>query len=188
MPGTRALLEGCSSDYLVTNCMRRLGITSWDRKVVPYLDSLPLHAHRPTPDMVSIDCVEPSKNRIKVYFRCYDKTFRGVLDRLTLGGRLNDEGIQNLVPALQELWELLFPGIGIDDQLPVKDASRPSWLGFLVYYEMKLGTDEITPKVYIPVRQYCANDMEVVNVLERYLNMKGLDIARTYGDVTKRIL
>ncbi|KAJ3512850.1 hypothetical protein NLJ89_g3285 [Agrocybe chaxingu] len=116
LPQARARITGESEDQLVTECMTRLGLSvSWSA-VLSYMSSLPRET-RPSTEMVSVDCLEPSRNRLKVYFRAHDHTLSAIEHHMTLGGTLDGEVVQNTLRVVRNLWEFLFPGVGRDQPL-----------------------------------------------------------------------
>lgn len=184
-PEPRAYLEGCSSFDLVSNCMRELGITGWD-EVLRYINTLP---NKPTIPMVSVDLVEPSKNRIKVYFRYFDRTLDDAIDHLTLGGTLKDIGTQKTVESIRQFSAYLFPGVPGDAALRSNPLRANSdWPGFLIYFEMGLNRPTIATKLYIPVRQYCDSDLAIVESVAKYFKDNGLAVGQRYSQTFKELL
>jgi len=63
--------------------------------------------------------------------------------------------------VIKNLWSF-FPGIKYHEHiklsLPKKVAHR-----FLIYFKIKLGSNHLWPKVYIPIYHYCESDMFITN-------------------------
>ncbi|CAA7268858.1 unnamed protein product [Cyclocybe aegerita] len=186
LPHARAQITGESEDQLVTECMARLGLSVGWNAVLSYMSSLPAET-RPSTEMVSVDCLESSRNRLKVYFRARDRTLSGIEQHMTLGGALDGEAVQNTLRVVRNLWGFLFPGVGRDQPLSPR-ADKAFLPGFLIYYEMKLGNPTPFPKVYIPVRQYCESDSQIIDGVSRYLASLNISVRRDYASEVKRLL
>jgi DMATS type aromatic prenyltransferase len=174
-PSVRSAVTGTPTESIVGNCMSQLGVgVTWDTIIMPYFTSLPKE-FRPIPDMVSVDCLAPSRNRVKVYFRAHLSTLNAITEMVTLGDIISDEYIVQTVSTLQHLWGLFFPGVAHDTPLPTtrKGPYYPS--GFLIYYEMVPGRRLPIPKVYIPVRHYCRDDAQIAAAISHYFKDTGLD-------------
>ncbi|KAJ7802995.1 tryptophan dimethylallyltransferase-domain-containing protein [Mycena olivaceomarginata] len=174
LPHVRAALEGVSDFSLVNNCISDLGVEDCWGPASSYFDSIP-ESNRPTIAMVAVDCLEPAKNRAKVYIRTQNSSFNDIVELLTLGGRISDEYVAQTVSAMRHLWRLFFPGVADDTPLSSKRGPEYYPTGFLIYYEMSLGRAVLVPKVYIPVRHYCDSDSQIATALSRYFKDVGLD-------------
>lgn len=177
IPKLRAQSKNCPEQDIVTNCVQELGLMDAWSEVLLYIGLLsPFHS--PLIEMVAVDCVNPAKNRLKVYFRYHDNTLNAMIDHITLGGRIVDESARKAVSALRVLWALLFPGVEPAEPLPVEESKR-MWPGFLIYYELTPRSSIPFSKIYIPVRQYCKNDAQIAHAVSQYLlstdNAAGLD-------------
>jgi DMATS type aromatic prenyltransferase len=190
MPHMRAALEGVTDFRLVKTCMSELGFSdSWE-PAASYLQSMP-DLVRPSIAMVAVDCLEPAKNRIKVYVRTQSSSFSDIADLLTLGGLIADEYVCQTLSAMRHLWSLLFPGVA--DDVPLSESSTRDAKyyppGFLIYYELALGRAIPIPKVYIPVRRYCDNDEHIASALSQYFkDVKLDDIGESYKSDLERVL
>ncbi|KAF9552276.1 aromatic prenyltransferase [Agrocybe pediades] len=172
IPKLRAASDKCSEETLVTNCLRSMAIPSMESSwslVTQYLDSLPPTTPRPTLEMVAVDSVSPSKNRIKIYYRSHENTIEAIIQHLTLGGTLNDPTTLQTISIFRTLSGYLFPGASTTDAL----MSKRNWPGFLMYFELTPKSQVPFPKVYIPVRQYCANDAQIADAVGKYLRSTG---------------
>lgn len=188
LPYVRASLEGIADFSLVKACMSEIGVQdSWEM-AASYIQSMP-ELIRPTVAMVAVDCVEPSKNRAKVYVRTHSSSFNDIADLLTLGGKISDEYVAHTLSAMRHLWHLLFPGVGYNTPLTSKRGPEYYPTGFLIYYEMALGRAIPIPKIYIPVRHYCDSDSKIARALSQYFKDVGLkEIGGRYEADLKKIL
>ncbi|KAJ7625668.1 aromatic prenyltransferase [Roridomyces roridus] len=152
-----------------------LGLSHGWKILGEHLESLP-EVDRPTPTMVAIDCLEPAKNRAKVYVRVPESSssFNAIARLLTLGGQICDQSVEYTLSALRRLWGLLFPGVGEDEPLLCRGGQEYYPRGFVLYYEMALARRVPIPKVYIPVRHYCDTDEQIAAAISQYLMDGGL--------------
>lgn len=186
LPHVRARAMGLSQADIVNACMSQLKVgSSWDL-VLSHIDSYQQDV-KPYPDMLAVDCLEPSKNRVKVYFRTHSTSFNAIVHLMTLGGKLTGPSILETVSTIRCLWSLFFPGVDPDKPLTPK---RPEHcpLGFLIYFEMSLGRLTPIPKVYIPVRHYCDNDAQVAHALSEYYATINQDFGKRYISDLRRLL
>lgn len=171
LPHLRSQATGVSRTELVTNCMTALGLESPWAMILSYISTLPLD-HQAGPEIVSVDCVESSKNRAKVYIRTQASSLRTIIDLMTLGGTLSSPSILSAIATLRHLWHLLFE---VDEDVSLQSTSPGHYAsGFVVYFEMGLGRPTPLPKAYIPVRHYCDNDMQIAKALAQYYKEIGL--------------
>lgn len=174
IPKLRAQIDQSSGEDVVTRCIQQLGSMddSWSM-VTSYLDSLPASS-RPSMEMVAVDTLTPSRNRIKVYYRSHDNTIDAIVNHLTLGGRLaNDESTRDTISVFRNLCGYLFPGVASDEPLITSSKFKRDLPGFLMYFELTPRTAVPFPKVYVPVRQYCANDAQIADAIGKYLRSTG---------------
>lgn len=151
---------------VVTNCMVQLDLQKQWAKVTAYAESLPTHLTA-TPEIVSVDCIEASRNRVKIYFRTPASSLNDLVALFTLGGQLSDPAIVKTVTTLRHLWKLLFASVGDDEPVLSKSPNHYA-SGFVVYFELGVGRETPAPKIYLPVRHYCANDEEVGRAMSQY--------------------
>lgn len=116
-------------------------------------------------EMLAIDLLRPQISRVKIYFRSQDTDFASVMRIMTLNGRVRNEAIVKGLKELRLLWDELFHTTAEEGLPPVIHRTA----GILYYVELKIGTNVPAVKVYLPVRQYVANDQHVVAYLGRYL-------------------
>ncbi|TFK33163.1 aromatic prenyltransferase [Crucibulum laeve] len=178
LPHYRAKVMNVSEESLVQDCMTALGVGSPCDRLFAFTESLPKDK-RPSIAMVAVDCLEPSKNRAKVYFRTHVSTFNDIKDLLTLGGSLSGPIIIDTLAILHRLWELFFPGVAADESL-VPTFPERFQPGFMIYFEMILGQQTLHPKVYIPVRQYCKSDAQIGSAISKYYEGINDDFSQRY--------
>ncbi|KAF5347551.1 hypothetical protein D9756_010699 [Leucocoprinus leucothites] len=179
LPHFRATKTEVSQEDLVTECISRIGLTDPWSRVLSFMSTIPKN-ERPVPDMVAIDCMPSTQNRIKVYFRCDVTSLDEVIHIVRLGGALdNDPLIKEITDLIEELWGHFFPGLGRFEHIT---PSRPRKLahGFLIYFEMKLGSNRMWPKVYFPVRQYCESDTFIANAISKFYAPYNDDFSKRY--------
>lgn len=137
--------------------------------------------NRPRVEMAAIDCVEPSKSRIKIYVRIPHTAMNKVCDAYTLGGRLTSPSVQTGVKVLKELWPLLLhvpEGLSDDDELP-SNSHRTA--GTIFNFEIRPGGKFPEPKIYVPVKHYAKSDMAIAKGLSKFFALKGWnDAAQSY--------
>lgn len=117
------------------------------------------------PFMVAIDCVAPSLSRLKVYARCQDTTFESVEAIMS-----NFDSSQSMVKAIMELrhlWELT---LFFKEHLSSGHVTRSNYTsGILYYFEIRDQSEHVTPKVYLPVKHYGRNDLDIATGLGKFL-------------------
>lgn len=131
-----------------------------------------------TVEIVAVDCVTPSKSRVKIYVRSRQTTFDSVIDMLTLGGRLPPLS-QTAISSLRELWVGFFGTPGSETSIlegPLPERPHCT-AGILYYFELKPGSPLPTSKVYLPVRHYAQNDEQIARCLSQYLEKRGQGLA-----------
>ncbi|KAJ7483256.1 aromatic prenyltransferase [Mycena latifolia] len=166
LPHIRSKSTGISPSALVTECMINLGLETPWRTVREFIETLP-HDLEVIPEIVSVDCLESSKNRAKVYLRTSAASLATISEIMTLGSTLTDPVVSETVCTLGRLWRLLFPTAGDTTTIPSRNSDHYA-SGFVVYFEMTLGSSLPLPKVYIPVRHYCKDDQFIAEALSSY--------------------
>lgn len=133
----------------------------------------------------AIDCVHPSKSRLKIYVRSPSTSFRSVRTVMTLGGKLNNRRSESALEELLELWRLTLrfeDQFSLDDELP---STTHETSGILYNFDVKPGNEIPEPKVYIPVKHYGLNDMAVAEGVATFLKKRGRD---SFNDNYQRML
>jgi DMATS type aromatic prenyltransferase len=119
-------------------------------------------------EIVAVDCVPAALSRLKIYFRSRATSFKSVRHVMTLGGVLRQPGMEEALRKLRLLWELVLgpaPGWSDEDEL---DVLRHRTAGMLYYFEFRPAADLPIPKLYIPVRHYAHNDLQIAAGLATY--------------------
>ncbi len=63
-------------------------------------------------EMLSINCIDPAKARIKIYGKTNDSSFANVRDIYTMGGKRGGEEVSEGLVAPKEFWKRL---LGLPD-------------------------------------------------------------------------
>ena len=121
-------------------------------------------------EMLAIDLVNPTKSRLKVYFRSRDTSFASVINIMTLGGRLRNSRIYLGLVDLHRLWKAFFGAYGPLDQPLDENGHRTA--GVLYNVEFRLGDSIPVAKIYIPVRHYSSSDAAVIKGLNDYFQYR----------------
>ena len=128
-------------------------------------------------EILAIDCVLPTKARLKIYVRSPHTSFRSVEDIMTLGDRNRRLQMAKSLEELHKLWDLVTgDGRPKSASQDLKHVSHRT-AGILYNFEIQHGKREPVPKVYIPVRHYGKNDLAVMQGLRSWLQMRNLDWA-----------
>jgi tryptophan 7-dimethylallyltransferase len=172
LPHIRSQATGISIDKLVTECMKTLGLEDPWAMVVRYLAVLPQH-YQAKIEVVAVDCVQPSDNRVKVYVRTQASSLRSIIDLMTLGGELSDPSILSAIATIRHLWLLFFSEADESVSIP---SLRPGHFGsgFSVYFEMRLNRSTPSTKAYIPIRHYCSDDAVIAQAMAQFYREIGL--------------
>ncbi|GAB1318078.1 4-O-dimethylallyl-L-tyrosine synthase [Madurella fahalii] len=192
MPTLKARFSGISSLELVQAAIREapeVG-SAYQAALTALSDYINSHnePERPVVEIVGIDCVDPSKSRIKIYVRSRKADFASMVDAMTLGGRTTPLPEQARL-GLAELWCAAF-GLENDtkallDPLPER---KHRTAGLLYYFELKAGSPCPKPKVYLPVRHYAQDDEQIARGLSSFLARRGKGVAGgSYDDGVTRL-
>ncbi|KAL9123288.1 MAG: hypothetical protein Q9187_000160 [Circinaria calcarea] len=137
------------------------------------------------PFMLAIDCVKPSKSRMKLYVQSPHTSFDSVRTIMTMGGQ-----IHGMDHALEELNELIKLTVGLDKdfpssrEIPASTAYAPAALanfkdlpillsGYLYYFDVAPGSSVPDIKFYIPIRRYGKDDLQIARGLTRWMESRG---------------
>lgn len=161
---------------------------SWDM-LLGFFHSLPPNI-APSIEIVAVDCVASSKNRLKVYARTPLTTLSTIKRFMTLDSAIGSQAISRALEQVSYFWGLLFPGIPDDEQPGVEESRlRHPTSGLLFYYELRGDSLQPLPKVYVPVRHLCKNDEEIVHAMEKlYRKVNNLEAVRKYGGLLRNTL
>ncbi|KAJ7310851.1 tryptophan dimethylallyltransferase-domain-containing protein [Mycena albidolilacea] len=154
MPRIRALVTKESPEEMMTRLTSRLGLDKPWAKITRFLSRF-LPGDGPKIDIVAVDCVPGAQNRIKIYFRTDLLSFSHMEYLLTLGGSLASADVS----TARLLWTALTDG--------TPTGSSRYFRSGLIYYELRPDRDDPTSKVYLPVRRYLENDLEISKSIER---------------------
>lgn len=180
IPEVKALKQCCSKFSLVLEVIARLSpdplMSSAFDAFSKYIQSSSPGKSYPELEMVALDCVPPSKSRIKIYVRSYNTSFDDVIEALTLGGVYHTKEFSKAIPAVEQLWRAV---LAVDPENP-SSKSLPviqhRTAGILYYYEFKPGSSTVGAKVYIPVRHYGINDRQIALGLSSFLKARGMHL------------
>ncbi|MCJ1375903.1 hypothetical protein MMC20_007141 [Loxospora ochrophaea] len=146
-------------------------------------------------EIFAIDCVAPTKSRLKIYMRSRSTAFDSVRTIMTLGGKLACPSLAHGLDELHTLWRLvLTQGQHQQQQRLFSSTSEPlrqkdhRTAGILYYFDIKQGAPLPCVKVYIPVRHYGQNDLAIAEGLATYLQGRGQGaLARKYMEALQGI-
>ncbi|KAM0552433.1 hypothetical protein ACHAPJ_007994 [Fusarium lateritium] len=119
-------------------------------------------------DMLALDLVDLDKSRLKIYFRDRRTNFNAVKEIMSVGGKIRGEEFKKGLQNLKRLWVVLLGTEGVPDDvsLPHRDHRTA---GILYNIEFRVGHILPKMKVYIPVRHYAKNDLQIVEALKSFL-------------------
>ncbi|KAF5584256.1 tryptophan dimethylallyltransferase 1 [Fusarium pseudocircinatum] len=119
-------------------------------------------------DMLALDLVPIDKSRLKIYFRDRRTDFRSVEEMMSLGGRMHGQEFDVGMRNLRNLWDALLGTSEVSDDVPLPYNNHRT-AGIL--YNVEFRTKSTTPKVkiYIPVRHYAKNDLQILKALGGFL-------------------
>jgi DMATS type aromatic prenyltransferase len=200
LPETVTLTTGTSKFDLISGVVRKLCEVpssssapislqkSWDM-LLGFFGSLP-PSLTPSIEIVAVDCVPSSVNRLKVYIRTPLTTLSTVKRFMTLDSVIESTAINRALEQVSYLWEILFPGLSDDKEPGVGESQlRHPTGGLLFYYELRGDSLHPLPKIYLPVRHLCKNDEEIVKAMEKlYRKTNNLEALRNYGRMLRDTL
>lgn len=167
--------EGPTGLAVFTNAIRgALSGSDSLEKVVQFLKTDP-EGSLLQPVLLAIDCVKPSRSRMKLYVHTPHTSFDSVRTIMTLGGQI--QGVDNALKELQELIKLI---VGLDKDFPSsKELPAPTavaeglYSGYAYYFDIAPGS--LTPdiKFYIPIRSYGGNDLKIAQGLINFMESRG---------------
>ena len=135
------------------------------------------------PDMLAIDCVKPSRSRLKLYAKSPRTCFDSIRNIMTMGGKIKGQD-----QALAELHELLKLVLGLEEDRP-SSAELPqrenvatatshdleTYNGMTYYFDIAPQASLPDVKLYIAVFRYGHNDLASAQGLADFLKMRGRD-------------
>ncbi|KAF5661755.1 tryptophan dimethylallyltransferase 1 [Fusarium heterosporum] len=147
-------------------------------------------------DMLALDLVPLGQSRLKVYFRDRRTNFNSVTEMMSLGGKVHGHQFDSGIRNLKSLWQALLN----TNELP-DDASLPQndhrTAGILYNVEFRAHSELPKVKIYIPVRHYAQNDMQIISALRGFLKKQCSNLpdapvepvyAEYYSDCLQKIL
>ena len=174
---TKAAVTGQSALNVITDGIRSL---ENDATKFPAYDGM-LHylTHSPVGRSlevlgIALDCVDPSKARLKLYVRSADTSFDSVRKVMCMDGLATVKSDQ----AMEDLWSLWKSVLNHGESFSSSDQLQPNshhTSGILYNFEIKANVPATDPKVYIPVKHYSANDRAVADGLTDFLSSRGGD-------------
>ncbi|KAJ7185512.1 tryptophan dimethylallyltransferase-domain-containing protein [Mycena filopes] len=179
MPHIRCLASGETPEQMMKRATDRMGLDKPWAKISQFLSRF-LPGDRPPIDIVAIDCIPETRNRLKIYFRTDLASYAQMECFLTLGGVLTDvdAGLRNA----RLMWDAV---TSAGERTERKASYFPA---ALIYYELKLGSDFPSSKAYLPVRRYLPNDLVIARTVENLgLQLKdGAAVASGYADLVQK--
>ncbi|EFQ96918.1 tryptophan dimethylallyltransferase [Nannizzia gypsea CBS 118893] len=121
-------------------------------------------------EMLSVDCVDDAESRIKIYVRIPHTALRKVKEAYCLGGRLTDDNTAQSLDLLDTAWRTMFRVTDDAAELP-HNSHRTA--GTIFNFEIRPGKWFPEPKVYLPVRHYCDNDLQIASRLQELFGRLG---------------
>lgn len=122
---------------------------------------------------LAVDCVDPSKSRLRLYVRSASTSWNHVCAILSMSGRLSNLDSGGTRNDLRELWHLLL-SLGKDfpssEELP---GTKHQTGGVLYNFDIKPNNVRPEAKLYIPAKHYGKNDLAVAKGLATYLESRG---------------
>lgn len=172
-PGLKALELGITNLELVQQAIRGLPRAQYEslkcEPLLQYLDEGTKRWGFET-GILSIDCLEPSRARVKVYIRARYTSLEYMMDCLTLGGRLDMGGSEKAIADLRDFWLAFLADA--PEQLP-DDAPGRASPGF--YYTLGAGKP-VSAKMYVSPTYFCKSDTEVLSRLRGYFSTRRSDM------------
>ncbi|KAK1140024.1 aromatic prenyltransferase (DMATS family) [Aspergillus melleus] len=175
-PILKALVTGQSTTKVISDSILRLAQKSslWGPQAITALSVLEAWMASfngaAKAEMISVDCVDEADSRIKIYVRIPHTALRGVKEAYSLGGRLMDENTTEAVKLLDDLWRTIFDVADENEELPQNDHRTA---GTIFNFELRPGKWFPEPKVYLPVRHYCENDIQIAGRLQKFFGKLG---------------
>jgi len=143
---------------------------------------------RPYAGIAAMDCVEPDVNRLKIYLHRHEGTaWSEARAGFTLNGALEDRpNVSAGLVKMELLWNYLFPNATSTMNIDVPEVAVPAAatgddrpaqpsIGLLFYYELYSNDNIVYPKIYLPVRTYCKNDLAICDAVEKFYNDIGVE-------------
>ena len=184
-PILKSLATRRTGSDLVFDAIRRLHTSELQliealAPIEDYVNSFPVGT-APKLEFIAIDLVAPKESRIKIYYRSPITALSQVIDMYTLGGRLSSPSVLAGIEVLRSLWPLV---LNLPEDYP-EDKDLPfvnhRTTGTCFNFEIRPNNPDVQPKVYIPVRHYAKNDLDISQSLAAFFERQGWsELARNY--------
>ena len=118
---------------------------------------------------VGVDCIHPSKARLRIYIRSSVTSFKSVVDMLTLEDALPTLRSATAFGKFEKLWHQLLglpPDFPTINELP--NTSHQTG-GILYSFDVKSGNSLPEAKIYVPVKHYAESDWDAFQGLKSFL-------------------
>ncbi|KAL4908837.1 hypothetical protein BDW74DRAFT_165568 [Aspergillus multicolor] len=188
-PILAALNAGQSTTKIVSDSILRLALKSpvWGVQAIAALSVMEAwiasYGGAAKAEIVSADCMGEAKARIKIYVRISHTSLGKVKEAYCLGGRLTDENTSEGLKLLDDLWRTIFGVADENVELP-RNSHRTA--GTIFNFELRPGQWFPEPKVYLPVRHYCDNDVQIASRLQSFFGkLRWRNMERNYCNVVK---
>ncbi|CCF47009.1 TdiB protein [Colletotrichum higginsianum] len=157
-------------------------------KLVPAVDFLDRYwdtcPERLILDMIGMDCIDPSKARIKIYAHVSTRNSWDLIRHVsTFGGQATDPDRLRGLEILHSLWDVLRN----EQSNPGEDYDKPmrhptSFLGSIMFsFEIVPGRQIPEVKIYVPMWQYSPSDGHVAkNLISAFQKLGWHDVAENY--------
>ncbi|CAG8956364.1 hypothetical protein HYFRA_00003746 [Hymenoscyphus fraxineus] len=122
---------------------------------------------------LAVDCVDPRDSRFKLYIRGGRTSFDDVCTTLKANLAENPLWTEDLLSQLKELWYLL---LGLDKDFPTSSELPRvdhQTAGILYNVDIHKSKNVLETSIYIPVRHYAGNDLEIAKGLGEFLYKQG---------------
>ncbi|RKK97494.1 7-dimethylallyltryptophan synthase [Fusarium oxysporum] len=180
-----SLKTGLSTTQVVSNSIIRLAHKSdvWGVQAIAALSVIEAwmagYGGAAKTEMISVDCVNEARSRIKIYVRMPYTSLRKVKEAYCLGGRLTDDNTAEGLQLLEKLWRTVFGVVDEEFELP-QNTHRTA--GTIFNFELRPGKWFPEAKVYLPVRHYCESDLQIASRLQAFFGKLGWhDAEREYS-------
>ncbi|CZT49101.1 uncharacterized protein RSE6_09891 [Rhynchosporium secalis] len=183
LPMAKSLATGKSGELITWETIR--GLDPYGIDLSPTVNILDDYFKRcpdtMTIDMIGIDCVEPSKARIKVYAHLQTMNSWNTIHHVcTLGGQAQNESRLQGLKIFRSIYHLLFDEQGLQDDdnfnYPMRLSS--SLFGSIMFsFEIVTGSRFPEIKTYVPLWQYGTSDGQIARSLSAVFRKLGWNTA-----------
>ncbi|KAJ7139648.1 aromatic prenyltransferase [Mycena epipterygia] len=157
MPRVRSFVTKETPEDMMKRATCRMGLENSWTAVSQFLSRF-LPGARSEIEIIAIDCLQGTQNRLKIYFRTDILSYSHMEYFLTLGGTLSTAGVSTGLHNARLMWDAMTKVDSAANSLPTHSSYFPA---ALIYYELRQGDDIPSSKVYLPVQRYLPNDFEI---------------------------